>query len=707
MPTTALLPRLNSFDRPTPGTGTGTVATPLPQASWLGKYRVLIIAVAFFLVFDLAVLVLNFYTSFQISEDAVSINLAGRQRMLSQRTAKALLSVEAARTQAGDATANLQELGKAVDLFDTTLLAFELGGTVPGGDLKPVTIEAAQGVRAQAILQKAGKIWAPYKELLTPVLAGKATDAELQAAGNYARGNNLVLLGLMNELTTALEAVATERANTLRLVQTTGIVLALLNFGFILFKFLKQLRAADASVEEATEENQEILSSVREGLFLITPDYQLGTQVSASARAMFGAPLVAGDSFFEVLAPMVDHTMMMNARDYVGLLFSPHIKESLVQDINPLQQVQLRTKTKLGEDSTRQLSFHFNRVQDKGVVRHLLVTVQDVSDRKALEDQLKVERQQSQKEFGMLLKAFDTDPAMLRQFVARSEVSLLEINDLMRSISLARTETSIVQALDMAFRRAHAIKGDASTLGLQTLAEQAHAFESELQRIRDSGVGTAKIGEALLALPAPLEELLNKVLMLKNLTHSRKPGAGSLSTALSQLALTVASDTGKRIATKVRLDLQDQLPPRAQDLVREIAEQLIRNAVVHGIEPADMRSALEKPADGMVDAQLFLEADQWCLRVRDDGAGLSVAQIRRQLLDKSWYTEAQLESFSDHQIVAHIFKPGFSTQADVSMHAGRGVGLDVVFTNAQQLGARLQLNSSFGKFTEFVIRFEA
>ncbi|UUZ64022.1 type IV pili methyl-accepting chemotaxis transducer N-terminal domain-containing protein [Polaromonas sp. P1-6] len=62
-----------------------------------GKYRELIVAVAFFLLFDLGVLILNFYTSFQIAEDALGVNLSGRQRMLSQRTAKALLSVDSAR----------------------------------------------------------------------------------------------------------------------------------------------------------------------------------------------------------------------------------------------------------------------------------------------------------------------------------------------------------------------------------------------------------------------------------------------------------------------------------------------------------------------------------------------------------------------------------------------------------------------------------
>ena len=65
----------------------------------LGKYREIIIAVALFLLFDLGVLVLNFYTSFQIGQDAVGINLSGRQRMLSQRTAKALLALESDRSR--------------------------------------------------------------------------------------------------------------------------------------------------------------------------------------------------------------------------------------------------------------------------------------------------------------------------------------------------------------------------------------------------------------------------------------------------------------------------------------------------------------------------------------------------------------------------------------------------------------------------------
>ena len=82
---------------------------------------------------------------------------------------------------------------------------------------------------------------------------------------------------------------------------------------------------------------------------------------------------------------------------------------------------------------------------------------------------------------------------------------LLEVNDLLRSTSSATSEATILKAVNEACRRVHAIKGDAGTLGLDTLATQAHAFETELQRIREPG--GRNVGDALLSLPMPLEDL--------------------------------------------------------------------------------------------------------------------------------------------------------------------------------------------------------
>ena len=298
-----------ALSTPAPSRATSNVKTIAPSARKtsvrgqfvFGKYREIVIAVALFLLFDLGVLVLNFYTSFQISEDAVGINLSGRQRMLSQRTAKALLGVETAKRKGLAPGKSLEELSVATELFDQTLKAFQQGGTVPGGDGNPVVLRAAEGPVASNILAKAQAIWVPYRAVLAPVLAGNPSELELRMAVDYANANNLKLLGVMNELTTSLEVVASTRANTLRLVQTVGIALALLNFTFILFKFLRRLRTSDAEIEAVSEENREILTSVREGLFLLTPGMELGSQLSASAHGLFGRQLQPGQNFFDVL----------------------------------------------------------------------------------------------------------------------------------------------------------------------------------------------------------------------------------------------------------------------------------------------------------------------------------------------------------------------------------------------------------------------
>src|SRR5687767_15883971 len=91
----------------------------------LGKYREIIIAVAFFLLFDLGVLVLNFYTSFKIDQDTVAINLAGRQRYVSQRIARTLLELDAARVAGQPYKPDtLAELRAGAKVFDLSHKAF-------------------------------------------------------------------------------------------------------------------------------------------------------------------------------------------------------------------------------------------------------------------------------------------------------------------------------------------------------------------------------------------------------------------------------------------------------------------------------------------------------------------------------------------------------------------------------------------------------
>jgi chemotaxis protein histidine kinase CheA len=176
---------------------------------------------------------------------------------------------------------------------------------------------------------------------------------------------------------------------------------------------------------------------------------------------------------------------------------------------------------------------------------------------------------------------------------------------------------------------------------------------------------------------------------------------------VSQLAEKVARASGKKVQAREALGGLSDLPAAQGDLAREIAVQLLRNAVAHGIEAPATRVEAGKPEAGQVAVQLQRADSEWTLSVRDDGGGLSAPRVRRKLLELGWYTPEQLEAFDDRQVVAHIFKPGFSTAAGVGLHAGRGVGLDLVQENIRKLGARLLLGSTPGEYTEFRIKFAA
>ena len=134
------------------------------------------------------------------------------------------------------------------------------------------------------------------------------------------------------------------------MIRTAAIVLALLNFAFILCKFPRRLHTSVVEIEAVTE-NRTILTSVHDGLFLLTPEMQIGSQLSNSAHVLFGRPLEPGQNFFKVLPLLVTDKSLSVAHNYIDLLFSPHLKEPLVQGINPLSSVKAAVKTDLSRMS--------------------------------------------------------------------------------------------------------------------------------------------------------------------------------------------------------------------------------------------------------------------------------------------------------------------------------------------------------------------
>ena len=170
---------------------------------------------------------------------------------------------------------------------------------------------------------------------------------------------------------------------------------------------------------------------------------------------------------------------------------------------------------------------------------------------------------------------------------------------------------------------------------------------------------------------------------------------------LTRLVRQAANDTGKRAELVVQgasAELDRQM------LERMVAplEHMLRNAVVHGIEPAERRAALHKPDVGRISVSLTRDGAEVVIVVTDDGSGINVKLIREKavalgLIDR----HAKL---TDEEAMQLILEPGFSTAGHLTQAAGRGVGMDVVATEVKKLGGGLFIESTAGKGSRFTIR---
>lgn len=131
---------------------------------------------------------------------------------------------------------------------------------------------------------------------------------------------------------------------------------------------------------------------------------------------------------------------------------------------------------------------------------------------------------------------------------------------------------------------------------------------------------------------------------------------------------------------------------------------LIRNAVDHGIETPEERRKIGKPETGKILIEARHNAGEVWIIVRDDGSGLKRDKIVQKGIEKGIITEDESKNMTDEQVWQLIFTPGFSTAEVVSDISGRGVGMDVVKANVEKINGRVEIKTSPGRGTAFVIK---
>jgi two-component system chemotaxis sensor kinase CheA len=165
----------------------------------------------------------------------------------------------------------------------------------------------------------------------------------------------------------------------------------------------------------------------------------------------------------------------------------------------------------------------------------------------------------------------------------------------------------------------------------------------------------------------------------------------------------VAKHCGKDVALDVAGENTD-LDKSILDALNEPLMHLVRNAVDHGIEPADERLTAGKPARGTVSLNAFHQGTQVVIEVRDDGRGIDPARVRDQAIKQGIIKPEEGARLTDQEALNLIFESGFSTAAEITEVSGRGVGMDVVRSVLDKLKGTVHITTQKGRGTTFQLR---
>lgn len=671
----------------------------------LGKYRDLLFAILLFIVLDLGILFFNFFASLQLERDASRINTAGDLRMLTQQITKSLLTLQAEKKAEAPIQTSMAQLTQGTSAFVQGLEALK---SAMNQDAE-FTVFGLNPEDLRSNVRKLEREWLPLKESIDPVIASPdPTLEDTEIAATKAVARNIRLMALGDDLATGVEAAARTKTERMRQIQVAAIVLALINFVYIVFKFLRRLNASDRVAEAARQETDDILKTVSEGLLLVRADGSVGTQLSASVHKLFMREIRPGEDFRQLLRSVLTPERAEEAQSYLELLFDPKVKPALLTQLDPLKDVEVTAPGTSGAfGKARFLTFQITQLREAGRIKELLVTVFDVTRKVQLERELAATQEAAKSDVEDLIRVLEQEPLLLQEFLLGARARLADLNQSMRSVG--RRPEAYRVLVDDAARLIHSIKGEGAALSLTAIARQCHEMENALAPLlkrRDLS------GEDLI----PIVFELSKVQDQAERLHRVFARIGQASPAVQQdeprlldamvgnlrsLSERVALSLGKQVRLTAYVN-ETVLPAGVEQVLREALPQLVRNAVVHGIELPLERQKLSKPPVGELRLDIG-RAEDGAIQVTlsDDGRGIMVPEVRQRVAQM----RNDATQLTDNQVLGFIFDPHFSTASEVTEHAGRGVGLSLVKQIAEKAGAKLRVMTRPNVSTQFVLKF--
>jgi two-component system, chemotaxis family, sensor kinase CheA len=235
--------------------------------------------------------------------------------------------------------------------------------------------------------------------------------------------------------------------------------------------------------------------------------------------------------------------------------------------------------------------------------------------------------------------------------------------------------------------------------GKQRLEIQATvvAFEEQLQVLERGRRSFIQLNEAIDQFSRVSDRLQRGVL------DTRMVPVGPLFNRFKRTVRDISNELGKKVNLVIRGE-DTELDKRMIDELGDPLVHLVRNAIDHGLESESVRRSRGKPQEGTLTLEAVHRGNSVLITISDDGGGIDTEKVKRRAIERGIVSSAEVGMMSDHEIAQFIWAPGFSTADVVSDISGRGVGMDIVKTRIGELNGTVEVDSTIGVGTKFVIR---
>ncbi|MBD3225270.1 MAG: GAF domain-containing protein [Caldithrix sp.] len=472
-----------------------------------------------------------------------------------------------------------------------------------------------------------------------------------------------------------------------------------------------ELRLSHDMLAAAKKETDNIMENVEEGLFLINEHYEINAHYSKSLESILETHDIANTKLTKILENRLPVKLLASFEEYLELMFDSAIDHELIAELNPLSEVEVNLVDHAGVwYSTKYLAFNFKRIHNNdGRIVNLIVTLTDITDQKKLAAQLREAEADSKRQMEWLMSILHVEAPLLKEFLENMRQQLDAIDTMLKQ---SHASSHYRDLLDDIYGAIHLIKGNASLLDLKMIAEQAHDYEEKINAINKQ----EKIeGSDFVPLVIKLSEIRN---MHGELTHliqrisnikthfdpqNKQAVDNKFITSLQNLVSRVSTDLNKEVQFEYEAFNINAIPYRLRLALKNILIQLIRNSIYHGIELPEERIMKNKEKTGKIELQSERHNGHIVVRLRDDGQGLSMKKLRKQAIDSGNWQEEQIFNWSDESLAQIIFKSSISTAETANMHAGRGIGLNIIKKNVEKHNGMIEVRSVEDKFCEFTI----